>query len=387
MQHQLEPIREAKPWTSPLSAALESCGVGLWWFDANGRFRADRTWLAIWGRSADDLVNAKGDVPVCFVQPEDRAAAEAIFAHGGERPGRGEVTAPRHFVPRPTEHMFHVVLPNGESRWVLCRRDANDDDGEHGAGIAIDLTAQRRGEDARQRARAVEIVSTLAARLAHDFNNLLFAILGNATLSLSTMPGIDTPIRESLREIERAATRASDLVQRLSMFARPVQPRRQLVKLGALVETASRTHRESLPPALSIRASTAEGDPALLVDPRLVQELVSNLLSNAVQAMQGREGTIVIEIEPMVLDAQPWAKPLGLKPGPYVELRVLDSGIGMDATTVRRCLEPFYSTRPKGKGMGIGLCIAQSVARSHGGAIRIESTPDAGTTVRAYFAQ
>jgi signal transduction histidine kinase len=359
----------------------------LWWFDANGRFRADRTWLAIWGRSAEDLATVEGDVPVCFVQPEDRAAAQAIFAHGAERQVEGEVAAPRHFVPRPSEYVFHVVVPNGESRWVLCRRDSNDEDGEHGAGIAIDLTAQRRGEDARQRARALEIVSTLAARLAHDFNNLLFAILGNATLSLSTMPGIDTPVRDSLREIERAATRASDLVQRLSTFARPVQPRRQLVKLGALVETVSRTVRESLPPSLTIRTNTAEGDPALLVDPRLVQELVSNLLSNAVQAMQGREGAILIEIEPMVLDAQPWAKALGLKPGPYVELRVLDSGIGMDATTLRRCLDPFYSTRPKGKGMGIGLCIAQSVARSHGGVLRVESTPEVGTTVRAYFAQ
>jgi signal transduction histidine kinase len=359
----------------------------LWWFDANGRFRADRTWLSIWGRSADDLVNAEGDVPVGFVQPEDRAAAEAIFAHGGERDDRTPPPPARHFVPRPAEHMFHLVLPNGESRWVLCRRDSNDEDSEHGAGICIDLTAQRRGEDARQRARALEIVSTLAARLAHDFNNLLFAILGNATLSLSTMPGIDTPIRESLREIERAATRASDLVQRLSTFARPVQPRRQLVKLGALAETASRALRDSLPATLMIRTTTVDGDPALLVDPRLAQELVSSLLSNAVQAMQGREGTIAVEIEPVVVDAQPWAKALGMKPGPYVEVRVVDSGSGMDATTVRRCTEPFYSTRPKGKGMGIGLCIAQSIARSHGGAIRVESTPGAGTTVRAYFAQ
>jgi PAS domain S-box-containing protein len=373
VHEQPERMHEAPSRASPLTAALVSCGIGVWWIDADGVFHADNTLLSMWGLSSEDL--ERSEAPACFVHADDREAADAFFDRSSQRQAA-------------SEQLFRVALPDGSLRQVLCRRDSSDDESEHRAGIAIDLTVMRRAEEARQRGRAFQIVATFASRLAHDFNNLLFAILGNATLALGMVPpGGDNPVRESLREIERAGGRASDIVQRLSMFARPVQPRRQMLKVGAIVDTTARTLRETLPQPLALRTQPTPAEPSVLIDPRLVQELVSNLVSNAVHAMEGRDGAIAVDVEPVALDAQPWMAELGLKPGLYVELRVRDFGAGMDAPTLERCAEPFFSTRPKGAGMGLGLCIAQGVARSHGGALRIESAPEQGTTVRAYFPQ
>jgi signal transduction histidine kinase len=369
-----ERMHDAPALSSPLTAALANCGVGVWWIDSDGVFSADVTLLGMLGRSVEDLERAETEAPVCFIHSEDREAAEAVFG----RSSQTRVAA---------EQLIRVVRPDGSCRHVLCRRDLVGDEG-HVAGIAIDLTSVRRAEDTRLRGRAFSTVSTLAARLAHDFNNLLFAILGNATLALGTMQlAGDHPVRESLREIERAGTRASDIVQRLSAFARPVQPRRQMLKVGALVDAAARGIRESLPPPLTLVTQLPANEPSVLVDPRLVQELVSNLVSNAVHAMVGRDGAIALEVEPVVLDAQPWMFEVGMKPGRYIEVRVRDPGAGMNATTLEHCAEPFFSTRPKGGGMGLGLCIAQGVARSHGGALRIESEVEQGTTVQVYFPQ
>lgn len=368
-------MHTAPAWSSSLTAALENCGVGRWWIDSDGVFSADGTLLSMWGRSVEDLAQAETEAPVCFVHSDDREAAAAVFGRSSQ-------------IRIAAERLIRIVWPDGSWRHVLCRRDTSDDGVDHAAGIAIDLTSVRRAEDTQLRGRAFSTVSTLAARLAHDFNNLLFAILGNATLALGTMQlAADHPVRESLREIERAGTRASDIVQRLSAFARPVQPRRQLLKVGALVDAAARDLRDRLPSRLTLATQLPANEPSALVDPRLVQELVSNLLSNAVHAMEGREGAITLEVEPIVLDAQPWMFELGMKPGRYVEVRVRDHGAGMDAATLERCAEPFFSTRPKAGGMGLGLCIAQGVARSHGGGMRIESDPKQGTTVQVYFPQ
>lgn len=375
MQERAERMHDTATWSSPLTAAWASCGVGLWWIDARGVFCADSTLLSIWGISVAELERAGAEAPGCFVHAGDREAAAVFF---GRSPGR----------QGPTERVFRVMLPDGNSRWVLCRRDVSDDNPEPAAGIAIDLTALRQSDETRQHARGLELVATLAARLAHDFNNLLFAMLGNATLALGMVPlGGDNPVRESLREIERAGMRASDIVQRLSAFARPVQPRRQMLKLSAIVETAARTLRETLPVSLALRTRAVPAEPSVLVDPRLVQELVSNLVSNAVHAMQGRDGAIAIDVEPVELEPQAWLFELGMKPGRYIELRVRDFGAGMDGETLDRCTEPFFSTRPKGAGMGLGLCIAQGVVRNHGGALRLESAPEQGTIVHAYFPQ
>jgi PAS domain S-box-containing protein len=361
----------------PLTAAVAGCGVGLWAIDAQGTFRADRATLAIWGRSYEELSDSDADAPVCFVHPDDRAQAEVLL---------GRSTDPGH----DPEFTFRVIQPDGSVRWVLCRRSAFVDEarGELITGIVVDLSSLRQAEDNRQRSRTSESVATLAARLAHDFNNLLFAILGNATLALGTVQlTSDHPIRESLREIQRAAERASEIVQRLSAFARPVQPRRQRIKLSVPLAAAIGIQRERVSAAVTLRALLLDSEPTISADPKLVQQLAAILLTNAAQSMEHKGGEVTAEIEGVVLGSEPWLHELALTPGRYVDLRVRDSGVGMDRATAQRAIEPFFSTRPKGSGMGLGLSIANGIVKSHGGALRIESTPGRGSIVHAYFPQ
>jgi PAS domain S-box-containing protein len=360
----------------PLTAAVAGCGVGLWAVDARGAFHADRTTLAIWGRSYEELADTETDAPVCFVHPEDRAQFQALL--GSTDPGHEK------------NFTFRVTRPDGSLRWVLCRRSAYDDDasGEPASGIVLDLSGLRRAEDARQRTRTSEALATLAARLAHDFNNLLFAILGNATLALSTMQlTSDHPIRESLREIQRAGERASEIVQRFSAFARPVQPRCQRIQLSAPLSAAVDAQRRRLPPSVTLRLELPDDESPVSADPKLVQELASLLLTNAAQAVEHTGGEVTIGLEDVVLRSEAWLHDLALAPGRYVDLLVRDAGVGMDTATARRAFEPFFSTRPKGGGMGLGLSIAQGIAKSHAGALRIQSAPGRGTTVHVYFPQ
>ncbi|HKP56561.1 MAG TPA: ATP-binding protein [Polyangiales bacterium] len=361
----------------PLTAAVAGCGIGLWAIDAHGTFRADRATLAIWGRSYEELADSDSDAPVCFVHPEDRARLEVLLGRATDLGHDNECT-------------FRALQPDGSTRWLLCRRSAFADEthGDLMTGIVLDLSSLRRAEDSRQRLRASEAVATLAARLAHDFNNLLFAILGNATLALGTVQlTSDHPIRESLREIQRAGERASEIVQRLSAFARPVQPRRQRIKLSGSLAGAIGVLRDRLPSAVTLRSQLPDNEPLVSADPKLVQDVFAFLLMNAAQAMEHRGGEVAIELEDLVLATEPWLHEFALAPGRYVDLRVRDTGAGMDPSTVRRAIEPFFSTRPKGAGMGLGLSIAHGILKSHGGALRIESVPGRGTTVHAYFPQ
>jgi two-component system cell cycle sensor histidine kinase/response regulator CckA len=120
-------------------------------------------------------------------------------------------------------------------------------------------------------------------------------------------------------------------------------------------------------------------------DPKLIQELAVILLTNAAQATEHKGGEVLAEIEAVVLASEPWLHEHALAPGRYVAVRVRDNGVGMDRATAQRAFEPFFSTRAKGSGMGLGLSVASVIVKSHGGALRIESAPGRGTTVNAYF--
>lgn len=360
-----------------LLAAAADGGVGLWWIDAAGVFHADATLAAVWDRPAEELARSGIGAPLCFVHAEDRPLAEAIW---GPNAAAG------------SESAFRVLRSDGSPRWLMCRRNAPGlslGAGAHrAAGIALDWTAIRERDETQLRAKASATVTLLAGRLAHDFNNLLFAILGNATLALSNVSTEGDPsLREGLREIERAGTRASEIVQRLSAFARPSQPRRQLLKLSPIVDSVGRALRDGLPEGIELRMQLLPEEPSVLVDARMFQELVTNLIANSVTAMDSRQGPIEVAVERVNLDQEPWLRGHAIAPGRYITLRVRDFGAGMDAATAERCTEPFFSTRPKGAGMGLGLSIVQSVAKTHGGGMRIESEPDLGTTVHVYFPQ
>ena len=218
----------------------------------------------------------------------------------------------------------------------------------------------------------LESLGVLAGGLAHDFNNLLTGILGNISLARLSAGGATAPVLEPLAEAERASARAADLAHQLLTFAKGGRPVKAIVSVRALLDEAL---------GLVLSGSNVRADvevppdlPAIEADAGQLTQVFNNLFINAMQAMPGG-GTLRVTLDTVELDA---ANPESLAPGPYVRVRVSDTGHGIAPQDLGRIFDPYFTTKPK--GTGLGLASVYSIIGRHAGSIRVESTVGAGTT-------
>ncbi len=274
-------------------------------------------------------------------------------------------------------------------------------DGEPAVHVVVrDLTARNQAEVARsvlesqlRESQKMEAIGTLAGGIAHDFNNILATILGNADLANQDAANNPQTI-ESLNEIRKAGIRARALVQQILSFSRRQPTERKRVDLKPVIEESARLLRSTLPAGLSLEVRCAPSLPMVMADATQIQQVVINLATNAMHAIQAcrrKAGCIDIQLDSVVLDAvlaqtHPALSALfRLHPGRTVRLSVIDNGLGMDAATVNRIFEPFFTTKPVDEGTGLGLSVVHGIANSHEGAIVVESTPDRGSTFYLYL--
>ena len=251
--------------------------------------------------------------------------------------------------------------------------------------ISARKTAQaerRRLEDELQQAQKLEAIGTLAGGIAHDFNNVLFGIVGYAELIGKARRPEEAAA--DLAELLKAAARGRDLVDRILIFSRRQPAERQSLELGRTVEEAAKLLRATLPPAIDLRLNVHPQAPRILGDPTSIHQVLMNLGTNAAHAMPAG-GALEITVEPRYLRDSVVRLHPGLHEGPYGVLVVRDTGIGMDRAVLERALEPFFTTKPKGSGTGLGLSMVHSIVKAHEGALDLESTPGRGTTVTCYF--
>ena len=240
-----------------------------------------------------------------------------------------------------------------------------------------DVTAKRRLEEEMAKVERMESLGVLAGGIAHDFNNLLTGLLGNISLALHRAGDAPPELRERLAEAERACLRARALTQQLLTFARGGAPLREPLSVAEVVREAacfalhgSRSRcRFELPPDLW----PVEADAGQL------HQAIVNLVINADQAMpQG--GTVRISARNV------WVTPeegLPLEPGRYVQISIQDHGVGIPPEHLPRVLEPFFTT--KQRGSGLGLATAYSILRRHDGHLRVDSELGRGTTVHLWL--
>ncbi len=277
-----------------------------------------------------------------------------------------------------------ICTTSGETREVLVAAE-NLELGSVPYHLLIlqDVTDRTRLENELRQAQKMEAVGRLAAGVAHDFNNILTVILGNTAMQLRS-PHLDEKLNASLRQVERAAERATALTRQLLAYSRKQVIQRRPLALNEVVEQTVGMLRRIIGEHIALDMQLAPELPPIFADPSNIDQVIMNLALNARDAMT-EGGKLTLATLQVDIDEAGRARNPEAQLGSHICLAVKDTGNGMDATTVARIFEPFFTTKDPGKGTGMGLATVYGVLKQHGGWIEVESAPRRGTTIRAFF--
>jgi len=232
-----------------------------------------------------------------------------------------------------------------------------------------------------QQAQRMEALGTLAGGIAHDFNNLLMGVLGYNALMRSEIDPMH-PHQEHLAEIEGFVRSAVELTKQLLGFARGGKYEVRATDLNALIKNHNRifgrTKKE-----ITILGKYDKNLWTVEVDRGQIEQVLMNLFVNAWQAMPDK-GEIFVQTENIVID-ETYTKPFDVRPGNYIKISVTDTGIGMDKETIEKIFNPFFTTKEKERGTGMGLSSAYGIIKNHGGFITVYSEPGHGSTFNIYL--
>lgn len=310
------------------------------------------------------------DQLLALLHPDDRALLL-----------KADAEIDRGVCPAPFE--FRVIRPDNTIRHVARECELLCDDA--GAPIMVagtmrdvtDLRASqaRQSELERQlqHSQKMKALGTLAGGIAHDLNNTLVPILSLSKMVAERMPegSVD---REDIEMISFASERARDLLQQILMFSRNQVSVKEAVDLASLTRKALQMLRVTVPAAVRL-VEEIDAVPDILGDAAQLQRVIVNLVTNSIQAIGKQPGTVTVTVAA--------ATPGEIAPErSAVVLSVADTGCGMDATTVERIFEPFYTTKRVGQGTGLGLSVVHGIVTDHGGRIEVNSKRRKGTVFK-----
>jgi len=256
--------------------------------------------------------------------------------------------------------------------------------------IAHDITERIKAEKRRaeletqlRQAQKMEAIGTLAGGIAHDFNNILAAIIGYTELSLLDVEEGDILYRH-LNEVLNAGVRAKDLVQQILTFSRQTEQELRPVDAKLIVKEALKLLRASLPSTIEIRQDI-KNDALVKGDITQIHQILMNLCSNSGHAMQKTGGVLHVKMRDVEIDSDFAGLYPDIKPGPYVKLTVNDTGHGMTSDVLERIFDPFYTTKDKGEGTGLGLSVVHGIVKSYGGLVTAFSERGKGSVFNVFL--
>ena len=233
-------------------------------------------------------------------------------------------------------------------------------------------------------AQKMEAIGTLAGGIAHDFNNILGAIIGYAEMALYDTR-LDSMEHYNIDQVLKAGHRAKDLVKQILAFSRKSEQNKQIISLTPIVKEALNLLRASLPTTIEIKQHIESNLDAIFADPTQIHQVMMNLCTNASHAMADTAGILSVSLQNVDLTAKSAALYPDLSAGLYVKLSISDNGHGLDAATLERIFDPYFTTKAQDKGTGMGLAVVHGIVKGHGGSIQVDSTPGEGSRFEILF--
>ena len=265
----------------------------------------------------------------------------------------------------------------GDPPQFLELTTASAGDGRETVVVITDVSQQREHQARAAHQDRLTLLGQLAGGVAHDFNNLLSVILNYAGFLEADLD--DPTTKQDVRQVVHAANRAAELVRQLLAFSRREAAQPQVVAVGHLLGAFERLLGRTLGEHITLVTTVADDVPAVLIDPAQFEQVMMNLVMNARDAMpDGGRVTITVSLAP----SGPDRERAGI---PHVMLEVNDTGPGIPVNVLPRVFEPYFTTKPQGKGTGLGLAMVHGIVQQAGGEVVVESTPGQGTTFRIYL--
>ena len=247
----------------------------------------------------------------------------------------------------------------------------------------LDMTERRNIEARLRQTHKMEAVGQLAGGVAHDFNNILMVINGSSDFILNNKD-LDPVIRDDIKEIKKSGIRAAALTRQLLLFSRKQIIETKIINLNDLIENMLKMLGRLIGEDVQLNFIPASPLDSIKIDPGQMEQVIMNLAVNARDAMQ-KGGVLTLETNNVVLDEDYTESHDEVRPGPHVMLAVSDTGHGMDKETQKRIFDPFYTTKERGNGTGLGLSTVYGIVKQCQGNIWVYSEPEKGTTFRLYF--
>ncbi|MBF0467977.1 MAG: response regulator [Desulfamplus sp.] len=352
--------------------------------DRKGRYiMANPSVCKAFGKTMDELILNRSKDVLPFETAESIEKADSVVLETG-RNIMSEIKMP---------------APDEKTQWWLTNKSPyRDTDGNIIGiiGIARDITEHKVAEQERKKlelqlrqAQKMDAIGTLAAGVAHDFNNILSAIQGYSEMVMYELPEFSSE-KMSLEKVLYACHRAKQLIRQILTFSRTSSDDNlSELDMHDIVQEAVQLIRASTPTTIEIDTDISQDCGTALGDPTQIYQVIMNICTNAAHAMDEKGGVMTVSLKAEELkrsflngysmNGNP------VKPGRYITLSVQDTGKGIAPENMDRIFDPYFTTKPPGKGSGMGLAVAHGIVKNSGGTITVKSSPGKGTAFKIWF--
>lgn len=335
---------------------------GIWIVDLNGVIRdVNDSYCKLFGYSRAELIGS-------HVSDHDMREDQSAVARHNER------------IMQQGSDLFETRHRTKDGKYLDLEVSVTymPEDGGLFYGFIRDITQRKQMEAQLRQAQKIEALGTLAGGIAHDFNNLLFAILGNAELIDETLDPASQN-HENMISLINAGNRARDLVQQILAFSRKSEVKYEEVDVGRVVVETLHMLKRAVPSSIEFQLSIEPVRKHVMADSTEIQQVCMNLCMNSAQAMESNPGVLKVTLREVELDSAAAPRYSALNPGAYLELVVSDSGPGISAGILPKVFDPYFTTKEKGRGTGLGLAVVHGIIMRLGGAIWLDSQEGQGT--------